>query len=457
MTIVQGIPASVLEMIQDRTLERAFHDSLFPKLLYRGEALPEEWPVNLGETQVFSRPGLLPAVSTPLVPGTDPAPQTMALEQWEITAEQFAGTIDTHMPSSAVAAASLFLRNAQQLGLQAGQSMNRLVRNVLFRSYIGGHTVNTVAIAAPTNQIQVASLNGFRTVLVNGRPTPVSAVNTLQVNIATVGNRNVTAVVPADPADPDGPGTITVDGAAINPLALRSAILAFNRPTIIRSGGGTSVDALAAADVLTLQDLINAVARLRLMNVPPFSDGFYHVHLDPTSEAQIFADQAFQRLNTSLPDYIHYREAALGHLLGMLFFRNSENPRIANSGATTATGGTGLYSREIAGETQNNNGAVEVHRALVLGMGASYEKFLPESAYLSEAGALGKIGEFAIVNNGLAIDIERVRYIIRAPLDRLQQVVAQSWSWTGAFAVPSDFTSGDNARYKRAVVVEHGA
>ena len=192
------------------------------------------------------------------------------------------------------------------------------------------------------------------------------------------------------------------------------------------------------------------------MNVPPFPDGFYHVHLDPTSEAQIFADQAFQRLNTALPDYLHYREAALGHLLGMMFYRNTECPRQDNCDATTATDVNALYSIDIHGETVNET-SVPIHRAIVMGAGAVYEKFLDESKYITEAGVTGKIGSFDIVNNGLAIMIDRIRYILRSPLDRLQQMVSQSWSWSGGFPVPSDVTSGDDARFKRAVVIEHGA
>jgi hypothetical protein len=453
--LVIGIPLNLQNLVQDRTLERVFRDALYPKLLFRAEAAAELWPVNLGDNQTFTRAGLLAPSKTPLVAGVDPTPKSVAIEQWEATAKQYGDTIDTHMPTSTVAAASLFLRNSQQLGLGGGQSLNQLARDPLFKAYIGGHTVNDVAIAAPTNNIHVAALNGFRFVLVNGRPTTVSTTNSLSVIIATVGTRNVTAVAPDDVTDPDGPGIITVDGAAIAALALRESIRSSIRSTLVYSGGGTNVDDVSAVDILTLQDLISAVARLRLMNVPPFPDGFYHVHLDPTSEAQIFADPAFQRLNTSLPDYLHYREAALGHLLGMMFYRNAENPLLANSGATVSTGGLALYSRDIGGDTVNETG-IPLHRAIVLGQGTIYEKYLDESKYITEAGVMGKIGSFDIVNNGLAVMIERIRYILRAPMDRLQQVVGQTWSWSGDFAIPSDITSGDAARFKRAVVVIHG-
>jgi hypothetical protein len=48
-----------------------------------------------------------------------------------------------------------------------------------------------------------------------------------------------------------------------------------------------------------------------------------------------------------------------------------------------------------------------------------------------------------------------VAMIIRPPQDRYQQIISATWSWVGDFAVPSDITTGDASRFKRAVVVEH--
>jgi hypothetical protein len=58
-------------------------------------------------------------------------------------------------------------------------------------------------------------------------------------------------------------------------------------------------------------------------------------------------------------------------------------------------------------------------------------------------------------------DVDGVRMITRAPMDRLQEIIAQSWTWTGAFTTPSDTTANPtvlptatNSAYKRAVVIE---
>jgi hypothetical protein len=45
--------------------------------------------------------------------------------------------------------------------------------------------------------------------------------------------------------------------------------------------------------------------------------------------------------------------------------------------------------------------------------------------------------------------------VIRSPLDRLGQIVSQTWAWIGGYSAQTDLLTGDSAAYKRAVVVEH--
>lgn len=456
MTVsIPGIPAAVSNLIQDNTLERMFHDSLYPRLLYRSEAVPELWEANIGERVIFTRTGLLPVSKKPLTPGSDPTPSGYSIEQWEAEANQYGDTIDTHMPTSHVSLAPKFLRNTVQLGLNAGETLNQLVRDRLYRAYLGGNTVNTAVVAAST-QIPVASLNGFTELLVDGRPQPVSPNNpvTAVVQEGTPIPINVVAAVPDDILNPFGPGTLTTD-VAISIAAARTAVLADQRARIIRAGGGDSVDIPAGpTSVLTLQQVINAVARMRDAKVPPCSDGYYHVHLTPTGESQIFADNQWQRLHESLPDGAAYRDLAIGQLVGCRFYRNTENPNAGNTGTLVATGAQSSASGEVGSEIFNVDGA-EVRRAIVLGGGAVYEKYLDESKYITEAGVTGKIGSFSVVNNGVQVMTNRIRYILRAPLDRLQQVVAQTWSWSGDFSIPSDQLTTDPARFKRATILEH--
>jgi len=51
---------------------------------------------------------------------------------------------------------------------------------------------------------------------------------------------------------------------------------------------------------------------------------------------------------------------------------------------------------------------------------------------------------------------DRVQLLIRSPLNRLQDLVSTSWKFIGDWPVRTDVTTGDAARYKRVVAIEHG-
>ena len=58
--------------------------------------------------------------------------------------------------------------------------------------------------------------------------------------------------------------------------------------------------------------------------------------------------------------------------------------------------------------------------------------------------------------------IDNIAMVTREPLDRLQQIIAQSWYWIGGFCAPTDVTTNPttvptatNAAFKRAVIIEH--
>ena len=460
---VLGIPAAILNLVQEGMLERSFHDGLYPALLYRQEAQEEQWEANTGTEIFMTRPGLLRPVTKPLAAGVDPVPQTVSYEQWSAKLARYASTIDTHIPTSVVSNSDQFLRNIHQLGLQAGQSVNRIPRNALFQAYLSGQTNMTAGAVSGDSQISVAACNGFTDVVVQGlvnvRPVPVSSSTPLQITIDPGGAnivRNVIQVIPDDPDDPNGPGTLVLSATVGATVAIRSAVHSVSRPDVIRCGGGTSIDAIGTSDIFTLQDAINATNRLRKASVPPHEDGYYHAHINTDGNSQIFEDPAFQRVNTALPDHTYYQEAFVGTIGGIAFFMNTESPDSTNAGDIVATGANSRYSSDIGAETVNSTG-VSIGRILVTGRGALYEKYLDEGNYVTEAGITGKTGQFTIVNAGVEVKTERVRLILRAPINRMQDIVSASWSITTSFPVPSDVSSGGPQRYKRALVIEHAA
>lgn len=461
MGIIVGVPAAVLELNQKNLIERAFHDGLYPNLAYRAEAMPEEWPANTGQEIFQTRPGLIAPRTKPLKPGTDPQPQSVPYEQWKATLNQYSDAIDTNMPTSVTAAANLFLRNIHQLGLQAGQSVNRIARNEMFKAYISGQTVSLTSVGSADTQVRIASLNGFTDVVIPGgnvAPQTVSPSFPLPITIGSGTAKLANAVIgffPDDPTDPFGPGTLQLLNAVGGAFSTRTTVKSAYAPIVVRSAAGDSVDAIGPADTLTIQQCINAVAFMRRANVPPHDDGFYHAHISPLSQAQFFADPVFQRLNQSLPEHVTYKEGFLGFISGIMFFMNNESPESTNSGDLTATSTLAIYAGDIGAEVVNGSG-VAVGRVLITGKGCTYERYLDESQFVTEAGTVGKIGEFDVINNSVQILTERIRLIIRAPQDRLQQVVSAAWSISTSFPMPSDITSQTGPqRFKRAIILEH--
>jgi len=462
-TITQD-PA-IRALVQENLLERAFHDALFPRLLFRGEAVPQLWPANVGDTMVFTGVGLIKPKMKPLVPGTDPLPSSYTEEQWTAMLNQYSDSIDTHMPTSISAIANLFLRNAHQLGMSAAQAMNRIPRNQLYGAALAGHTVADGGPQSGTS-LRVKRLNGFtrarRPDLPAGSPVRfdvVSTNNPLKVVVFDNGAALADTVIGFSPdtaGDEVGPGVLTLSGA-LTSTADRAYVIADDRTSLVRVGGGFKVDDVGSSDKLDLATIRTAVARFWQMNVPEMPDGRFHCHLDPTSQAQIFGDDEFQRLLTALPDHFMYRQFAVGELLNCVFFRNSECPL-----PETVEGGlTATFTQDdpFAGELFNNGNpstGMKVHRPLFVGQGAMYEYYQDLSGLITEAGVTGRIGEPRITNNGIEVFSDRIQLIIRAPLNRLQDLVSTSWKFIGAWPIRTDATTGDGARYKRVQVIEHG-
>lgn len=444
--------ASVVAAIQDKTLSRVFRDAAYPRLMFRVEANPELWVAAVGTNQTFTRPGLLAPTTRPLVAGVEPDASTYDIEQWYVTAAQWGKSIPTSMSTSYTSLASLYLRNIHQLGLHAGQSLNRVARDHLFNAYTAGNTVIDVAGVAGAFTVHVPNLCGFTHKLLNGTQQAVGAGNPLPVSFGPIGapvfSCNVIGASSDNGTDLLHGGTLTLDTAIpAGGLAIRTALIAQNASRLIYAGGGSRVDDITLANKPRVADFRAAVAQLRADNMQPHDDGQFHVHVDPVVENNLFDDNEFQRLHQGLPDGIAYQKMAVGATLGMTFYRNTEAPSTTTCSNDPKTGWT--HSFETVNPTN-----VAIRRSIVTAGGALEEKYLDEAKYISAAGIMGKIGEFAITNNGVQVMAERIRLVMRAPLDALQQVTTSSWSFSGGFGVPTDALNPTSpAAFKRAAVV----
>ena len=436
---IQNFPAALQPIIQQGFLEREFQAALQSKLGYRACADREEFAVGIGETLTKTRAGLKPSVTTPLVPSTNTnldnglTPASFGVEQYTITLNFYAATADLNMVTSRVGIASQFLLNAAINGEQAARSLDELARNALFNSYFGGNTRVRLTLGAPATAISVDDIRGFTSVWVNGVPTPVSSTYPLLV---TVGNDNYTMInAVADVSNvssaPNGiSGVLTfssnvtvADGTALNTVAATTA------SSIMRPNARANTSQIIATDQLDMSTLLNAVAQLRLNAVPEI-DGAYNCYLDPVSARQLFSDVAFRQLFTGATSANQvFKQGMVNDFLGLRFVPTTESFVTTNP---FVSGGL-------------------IRRPIVCGQGALIEG---DFAGLAEADVAPSDSIISVVDG--------VAMVTREPLDRLQQIIAQSWYWIGGFCTPSDTTTNPttmptatNAAFKRAVMVEH--
>lgn len=435
---INNLPAAVQQIVQDGWLLRFFNDALFPALLYRRLYEGFETPLHLGQTFTFTKKGLLPPVQDALTPASNTdftsglTPQQVGYEQYAVTMSQYAGTVPTNMLSSSISIVDLYKSAAQDLGLQAGQSLDIQARRRLSQAYRGGRTYLTAAATASTS-IAVNDVNGFDFVYVNGVRTATSVTNPHPVTVDESGTpavRNVTAVTPGSlNTDQDNiPGTLTLSAAVTSVIG--DAVISDYAPFSIRPGGGSTSYDLTGSDIMTYNTLVSATSKLRSMAIPTHDDGFYHAILHPEQVAELFRDTAFQRIYDTHADSEEFQRGMVGVAGGVKIFESQLTPSGANPGIS---------------------GSVEVKRAFVTGKELGYEaQYAAIARWLDSTGASAT---GSVVYSPQA----KVAMILRTPLDVLQQVLFNSWSFIGDWVMATDTLStigNSSAYYKRAVLVE---
>ncbi|MBV9784788.1 MAG: DUF4043 domain-containing protein [Acidisphaera sp.] len=436
---IQNFPAALQPIIQQGFLEREFEQALRSKLGYRDCADREDFAVGIGETLTKTRAGLKPSVTVPLAPATNTnldnglTPQSFTVEQYTITINHYAATTDLNMVTSRVGIASQFLLNAAINGEQAARSLDELARNALFNAYFGGNTRVRTTISGAGPAMSVDDIRGFQYVFVNGVQTPVGGTTTLTVTVGA----NVYTLVGAAPdttnvsTAPGGiSGVLTFSGnLAVADATAGNMVQAATASVIVRPSGRNNTSALTPTDTLTMSNLLDAVAKLRLNAVPEI-DGVYNCYLDPISARQLFADPDFKQLFQGATSANQvFRQGMVNQFLGLRFIPTTEafvqpHPTVA-----------GLL----------------VRRPIVCGQGA-----------LIEGDFAGMAADDVAPRDSIVQVVDGVAMVTREPIDRLQQIIAQSWYWIGGFTAPSDTTTNPttvptatNATFKRAVMVEH--
>jgi hypothetical protein len=447
------MPTALQNAIQTGFLETEFHSGLTSAIGYREIADREPVSINVGETVTKTRAGLKAPVTTPLTPsgntnldnGITASSQT--IEQYVLGIDQYGDSIDLNVVTSQVGIANQFLLNARTNGVQARQSLDRIARNALFAGYLGGNTRVRTTLGAPALTINVDDVRGFEQVLgtssAAGKFVPVSATYTAPVlvglNVYTLtGTARDGSNVSTTPGGFSGTltfsGNVTVADGTTGNICSHA-----NCPVLIRPNGkwkggsalgiSTSVNSLASTDVLTLGVIEDAIANLR--NNTGMQNEIFNLYLDNVSMRQLFADQDFKLMYQGQYGSSVIQQGKVFQLMGAQFIPTTE----ALTQAHPVTAG------------------LTVRRPILCAPGA-----LVEGDF---AGMTEKAKQISDGNSEIQM-IEDVCQVVRGPIDRLQQIVAQSWFWIGGFVAPTDATANSTiiptagAQYlKRAVVIEH--
>jgi hypothetical protein len=436
---IQNFPVSLQPIIQQGFLEREFSQALRSRLGYRACADRVDVAVGIGETLIKTRAGLKPTVTTPLAPATNTnldnglTSTSWGVEQYTITINLYAATTDLNVVTERVGIASQFLQNAYVNGEQAARSLDELSRNALFAAYMGGNTRvrTTLGVAGPT--IAVDDVRGFQTVFVNGIQQAVSssAPMTVTIGAAVYTLTSVAADATNVSTAPNGvSGTLTLSGnVSVSDGTATNTVAAANGATIVRPSQRGNTSSITASDTLTMSNLLDAVAKLRLNAVPEI-DGAYNCHLDPISSRQLFADPDFKQLFQGATSANQvFKKGMTNDFLGLRF----------------------IPTTEAFVQAHPTLSGLLVRRPIICGQGALIEGDFAGIAATDVAPA-----------DSIITMVDGVAMVTREAIDRLQQIIAQSWYWIGGFCAPSDTTTNPttvptatNAAYKRAVIVEH--
>jgi hypothetical protein len=436
---IQNFPAALQPIIQQGFLEREFQQALRSRLGYRACADREQIAVGIGETLTKTRAGLKPSVTTPLPPATNTnfdnglSASAWTVEQYTITINHYAATTDLNMVTSRVGIASQFLQNAYVNGEQAARSLDELARNALFNAYFGGNTRVRVTLGSAGPNVSVDDIRGFQSAFVNGVQQSVSASNPLTVTVGANAYTLVNATADATNVStaPNGvSGVLTFSGnVSVSDGTTGNTVTAANASVVVRPSQRGNTSNLVAGDTLTMSCLLDAVAKLRLNAVPEI-DGVYNCYLDPVSSRQLFADPDFKQLFQGATSANQvFRKGLTNDFLGLRFMPTTE--AFVQSHPTLA----GLLIR----------------RPIICGQGA-----------LIEGAFAGMAADDVAPADSIVSMVDGVAMVTREPIDRLQQIIAQSWYWIGGYCAPSDTTTNPttvptatNAAFKRAVMVEH--
>lgn len=440
---ISNFPAVLQAAIQQNFLEREFHDGLVSKLGFRQIAKKIPFPNNIGESYTSTKKSKLTPKTTALDPSTNTnldnglTPSVWSVEQYTMTLNMYGDSMDLNMFTQQVGIADQFLQNASNLGEGAGQTIDRLARNALYNAYLSGNTRVTATLGAPAATIAVDDVRGFQTVFVAGVLTPVSSSHTLAVSVNgttyalsgfTIDVSNVsTALVTGGIS---GTLTFTTNVSVANGTT-GNAVVASDAPLVIRPANRATTALLTSTDILTMNEITGGVTQLERNNVPKLN-GYYNLYIDSIQLNELYRDPVFLQWHRGTANNSEeYKVGVISDLLGVRIVKTTE--AVIQTAGTSVAGG--------------------IHRAILCG-----DETLYEGDYAGTETFVKMMGD---METSILHVIDSVVFANRPPLDRLGQIIAQSYFWAGGFVAPTDslatttiIPTATGGRYKRAVIIE---
>lgn len=433
---IQNFPTALQPIIQQGFLEREFSDAqnLESLLGYRQVAAKERFPNRIGETITKTRTGLKAPTTTPINPAGNTnldnglTPASWTVEQYTLAINMYGDTIDLNVVTDRVGIKELFLKNARTNAMQGEQSRDRIARAALFNGYMGGNTRMAATLGSAGATIAVDDIRGFQQVYSNGVPVPVSSANPMPIFVNGVSYSCIAATADAVNVStaPGGvSGTLTASASiTVANGTVNNPVIGGYAPTLLRPNGRATTAAITSSDLFTMGLVLDGVTQLR-NNAVPTVDGLYNCYLDPHTGRSLFADPDFKLLYQGDSAAKAFRAGNVVELLGVRFIPTTE-----------------AYQQSLNG--------VSIHRPILVGAEA-----------LIEGQFDGMPDEPELADQSLLTEVDGIIHVTREPLDRLKQIIAQSWFWIGGYAVPSDVTAdqriiptASNAYLKRGVVFE---
>lgn len=426
MTTLWSGSGALATIFQNGLVERALRDPLRPARLWDMLVAQEPFPLNIGETLLKTRDGLItPSARSAitLTPGSDPSTVSRSREQFSLTVEKQGSSMDSYLPNAQLAAANTFLADVQRLTLHGLMSINRIRRDVFLAAYGGGNSFAASAGSSSTS-LTVADATGFDTVVVNGQLVPVSASNPGTLSIAGGAGITYTAV---------NLGTNVITLSAAQTWAQYDSVVRSDATPVYRQNSRATDRLLVAGDVATIATFRSAAMFLRGQNVPGIDgspDGDYACFINTDIEDQLMSDTEFRNAVNGAGLSRPLMDGSLGRYASIQFFRmpKSETRQIASGG---------LYQTTI-------------HRSLLVGGGGSIiEGYIDPMRLVLPAGEVANMGHYRQpIQPGMAL-------VARQPQDALGEMVRLSWTSAYGWCAPTDINNGtgSSVRYKRGVVI----